>query len=297
MSLLKSNYNLCVLELETPLEGAGSTIHDKLLAKKFMELTPSQDFGHGWVAIHEIFKSQFTLEDAMVGENFVGGYRYDQKKVPNPLIKKLYLEKLKEKKGEKLNKLEKKNLKDECKSQLLIKALPNPKMVTWILETSTNRIFLDAKSDKVVENFIKLFQETFGINLKVINFNIPLEKINGFLEWLWVSISKLKGISIHTNVVFDADDTSFNFTGPLTNYLEEIDSIKHEKIIKKLSLEMTLQDLNFLITLNSKNTYLVVKNTSKLNHESVETAVIDNLDRLNKMLNKLNELANDYLTK
>lgn len=295
MSLLKSNYNLCVLELEAPLEGTRSAIHDKLLAKKFIELSPPQDFGHGWVAVDEIFKSQFNLGDITVLDNFVGGYRYDQKKVPNPLIKKLYLEKLKEKKGEKLNKLEKKNLKDECKAQLLIKALPNPKMATWILETSTNRIFLDAKSDKVVENFIKLFQETFGVTLKVINFNVPLEKLNGFLEWLWANISKLQGLSIHTNVVFDAEDTSFNFTGPLENYLEEIDSIKHEKVIKKLSLEMTLQELNFLITLNSKNTYLVIKNTTKLNHESVETAVIDNLDRLNKVLNKLNELAADYI--
>src|ERR1017187_10188340 len=96
MSYLKSSYNVCAFEVPKELNLSQSKIHEKLLAKKFVELTPSQEQGFGWVSANDIFKSDFSLDDSVARTSLVGGYRYDVKVVPKALIKKLYRERLKE---------------------------------------------------------------------------------------------------------------------------------------------------------------------------------------------------------
>ena len=115
MSYLKNSYSICVLEVPENFKMPVFEIHQKMLKNIFVELTPSQEFGHGWTAINDIFKTDFVAENVTVGDCVFGGYRFDRKVVPSVLIKKLFREKMRERKalGDKLSKEDKKNLNTE----------------------------------------------------------------------------------------------------------------------------------------------------------------------------------------
>ena len=92
MSLLKSKFNLCILNIPKDFKISQGDIYSKLLKDKFKELTPSQEYGYGWAHVGDLFK-EFTMEDIVVVNSVVGGFRYDRKKVPGVLLKKLFSEK------------------------------------------------------------------------------------------------------------------------------------------------------------------------------------------------------------
>jgi len=300
MSLLKSKFNLCVLEVPKDVKVTQGEAFNAMRVKKFVELTPAQDFGHGWVNIQDMFNSEFTMEDSVVVNAVVGGYRYDKKSVPGPLLNKLFKEKLREREkeiGGKLEKDDKAILKDECRQQLVLKALPNPKLITWVWDMDNNQIYLDSKSPAVIEKFMNLFTSTFEAVTKVSikNYGLKEEEIADFLDWIWKNTDKLESTWIDQGVTFDASKNTFQFKGPsIDDYLEEIEVFKNGKTIKSLNIGCALGDMDYSLTFGDKNLILGVESLGKMEHESVETAVIDNSDRILSIINKIQNTVSQY---
>jgi DNA recombination-dependent growth factor C len=98
MSFLSSNFNLCVFELPKEFSLKPAEIYDRLATKKFKEITALEKSCQGWVAIHNMFKSDFTYEETCAGSCIAAAFRQDVKKVSGKLVRKLYLERLAQRK-------------------------------------------------------------------------------------------------------------------------------------------------------------------------------------------------------
>lgn len=297
MSYLKSSFNLCVFKVAPDLKLNKSEIYDKLFNHKFKDLTPSEEFGIGFVDISDMFKTSFTMEESTAGEYLLGGFRIDKKNVSNPLVKKLYKEKLGEKKKEgiKLDKQDKQLLKDECRKELIIKTLPNPKSYHWIWNFTKGEIYLDSKSAKVIDSFRILFNNTFESSLSVKDFGLNLDQYSKFLDWLWEKKNDLESLWFNNNVSFDFNDMVFNFSGPgLSSFTDEINTFKNDKPIAKIGLGVIIDKLDYEITLNNKDFVVAIKNADKIKHESVETAIIDNGNRIEMIILKIEQLIKQF---
>lgn len=298
MSYLKSSFNVCVFNLGE-LSLSPSEVHEKLHANRFMELSPSQEQGVGWVAADDIFRTDFGLEDCVAGTGIVGGFRIDVKAVPKPLLKKLFKEKLRERQrdlGEKLTKADKQILKEECKEQLLLKTLPNPKMVTWIWDREKNRIYLDSKSPKVVDAFSAFFSKTFDTPLEIMTFGIESDEITHFLDWLWKNVNSLETSWVDQDVTLGSEEDTFKFKGPdIGKHVEEIDSFKKDKTVKTIGIGTVINKHDFYLTFSAKNMIIGAANKNKIKHESIETAVLDNSDNINSILETVGGWVDMYM--
>ena len=300
MSLLKSKFNLCILEIPKEFTITQGEAFKALQENKFKELTPSQDFGHGWVDIEDMFNTDFTMESTVAVNSIVGGYRYDKKSVPAALVKKLFKERLKDREkeeGHKLEKADKEILKEECRQQLILKALASPKLITWIWDVDNSRIYVDAKSTGIIEKFMTLFTGTFKVpKITIKNYGLNEDHICNFLDWIWKNTTNIEATWIDQGVTLDADKNIFKFTGPsLEEYLEEIENLKKGKSVKSLNVGIALGDEDYSLTFGSKNLIASVESSSKIKHESVETAILDNQDRINSLIDKIQKTVNQFL--
>jgi len=299
MSLLKSKFNLCVLEIPKQFTMTQGEAYNALKEKKFIELSPAQDFGQGWVCVDDMFNSNFSMEESVVVNAVIGGYRYDKKAVPGPLLKKLFKEKLKEiekEEGHKLEKADKEILKDECRQQLVLKVLPNPKLITWIWDVDKSLVYLDAKSMTVIEKFMSFFTNTMKIpEIKIKDYGLRDDKLSDFLDWIWKNTNNLKDTWIDQGVSLDVNKNTFKFNGPtIDDYLEEIESIKKGKSIKDLNIGCSLNEQDYSLTFSGKNLIVGVTSLDKITHESAETAVIDNSERIADIITKIQDTVNQF---
>lgn len=302
MSFLNSKFDICFLELPKEFAINEGEAYEKLKLNKFKDLTPSQEFGDGWVNISDMFKD-FDIDDTLVVDSYVGGYRYDKKKVPSALIKKLYGEKIKErlKEGVKLTKDDKKILKQECKDQLMMQTLASPKMVSWILDTEKNMVYLSTKSMGVVDTFTRLFNTTFDTSLTVKNFGLSDEsQISEFLDYLWEHLENTEdnespNFWMDQEVTFDFDKNIFKFNGPrIEEYREDIENFKKSKRIKSINVGVKIGESNYSVTLNNQNMFLGIDSLDKMEHEEPETAIIDNKDRIHSIMDRISNLVENF---
>jgi len=302
MSFLNSKFDICFLELPKEFNVTEGEAYEKLKLNKFKDLTPSQEFGDGWVNISDMFKD-FDMEDTLVVDSYVGGYRFDKKKVPAALIKKLYGEKIKErlKEGVKLTKDDKKILKQECKEQLMMQTLASPKMVSWILDTEKNMVYLSTKSMSVVDSFVKLFSTTFETGLTVKNFGLSDDtQISEFLDYLWQHLENSEenespDFWMDQEVTFDFDKNIFKFNGPrIEEYREDIENFKKSKRIKSMNVGVKIVESNYSVTFNNQNMLLGIDSLDKMDHEEPETAIIDNKDRIHSIMGKIENLIENF---
>ncbi|MDB4330316.1 recombination-associated protein RdgC [bacterium] len=306
MSFLKSKFSLCVLNVPEDVKFTQGEIFNKLQQQKFKEVPASKEFGDGWAHVSDLFKD-FTMEDSVVVNSMVGGYRYDKKKVPSALVKNLYLQKLRElqkESGDKITRDEKKLLKDECKSQLLMQTLPSPKLATWIWDIDNHKIYLATKSLTVVDSFTALFDTTFNVYLSVEDFSLEEEDdLTGFLDYLWGNLdenedtkNEAQNFWFDHEVTFDFDKNTFKFNGPrIEEYKDEIEDFKKSKRIKSLNVGLAVGGSEYSVTFNSKNMLLDVESLAKIQHEDVETAILDNQDRINVVTSEVKNIIGKYL--
>lgn len=303
MSFLKSKFDLCVFELPEDFNPELSDIFNALLKNKFIDIAPASEFADGWANITDLFKP-ITMEDTVAVDYVVGGYRFDKKNVPNALIKRLYQEKLQEKKKEstkeKITKEIRKQIKEECKSQLLMKTLATPKLLTWVLDVDLGRLYLSSKSKNTVESFRSLFEKTFQTQVKVMDFGLDDEDtISEFLEYMWSNVgdkeSEDKHFWINQEVTLDSNKNTFKFNGPdIETYKEEIKNFKQAKKIKSMNLGVTVKKHEYSVTFNNKNTYVSVDVQEKIAHESIETCILDNLDRIKSIVTEIESLVSSF---
>ena len=296
---MKAKFNLCVLELPADFKISLGDLHKKLQVKQFVELSPSQEFGCGWVNPGDMFKASFNHEDIAVDESIICGFRYDKKSVPSALVKKLFKERIKEREkemGQKLEKADRQILKEECKEQLLLKAMANPKMIPWLWNLENNRIYIDLKSDKIIEEFIGLFSKTFEVAVSLKNYGIPEEQVTLFLGWIWKQSETIEGQWVDQGITLNVDKNIFKFNGPtLDAFMDEIESMKEGKRVKDICVRCALGGNDYYITFSSKNLIVSVQSVNKIKHESIATAVLDRMDSCERVTNKIETLIKDYL--
>ena len=121
----------------------------------------------GWVAIHDPLITTFDATDLFFQQYLVVGFRFDRRTVPPKLSwmqrRRLEQERRSEENLDRLGRNAKQEIKQGVESNLLARALPNPKLFecAWNLETET--VFFTGKLKSAREAFSTLFRETFGM--------------------------------------------------------------------------------------------------------------------------------------
>lgn len=301
MSLLKEKFNLCVIDIKEDISITQGEAFLALQKFPFTEVNPSDEFGHGFVDIQDIFNTDFSMEDSVVVNSVIGGYRYDKKAVPGILLKKLFRERLRkeeEAEGCRFDKDQKKILKEDCKKTLLVKTLAKPNLVSWVWDMDNSRVLIDSKSKTVIANFIDLFKQTFQIQeMNVVNFGLTeKEQVGDFLEWLWRGTDEMENVWLDTGVTFDLDKNTFKFQGPdIETFTEDIESFKKSKSVKGIGLGVEIDENEYGVTLNHSNMILSVERKDGIQHSEAETAVLDNMDHIDKLLHLTSDLVKKYM--
>lgn len=132
----------------------------------------------GWV---DLINSEDvpTEEKAFRGEFLAVSMRIDSKKIPASAIKPIYRKLLSDRRQqfpkEKITKDVRQELKTIAKEVLLKKAIPSSKVYDMIWDLRDGALWLSATGDTVVERFINLFKDTFGLKLtKLFPYNLGL---------------------------------------------------------------------------------------------------------------------------
>ena len=121
----------------------------------------------GWVAIHDPLVTTFDATDLFFQQYLVVGFRFDSRAVPAKLAwmerRRQEDERRREQDLERLSRDTKREIKDDVDSNLLARALPNPKLFECAWNLETEAVYFTGKLKSARETFASLFRETFGV--------------------------------------------------------------------------------------------------------------------------------------
>lgn len=121
----------------------------------------------GWVAIHDPMVTELAPSDLFFQQYLVVGFRFDKRAVPAKLawMERRRAEAARKAEGnlERIGKTLRREIKEDVESNLLARALPNPKLFecAWNLETEV--VYFTGKLKSAREAFTALFRDTFGV--------------------------------------------------------------------------------------------------------------------------------------
>lgn len=131
------------------------------------ELGSAKAEASGWVAIHDPMVTVFDPSDLFFQQYIVIGFRFDKRAVPAKLAwierRRAEAARKAEHNLERIGKSLRREIKEDVESNLLARALPNPKLFecAWNLETEV--VYFTGKLKSAREAFTTLFRETFGV--------------------------------------------------------------------------------------------------------------------------------------
>lgn len=145
---------------------------DQLTRYRFQELDPSTGAhqAFGWVALTDPFGTNFTKPSIFYGEHLVGlAMRVDSINIPASQLK-LHLARRARLKAladgkEKLGKSEISSMKEDLQAEMSRKVLPMIKLYEVVFHSGTGRLWFFGKAKGIVQTFLELFHETFGLIL------------------------------------------------------------------------------------------------------------------------------------
>ncbi len=127
---------------------------------------PKQE-AFGWVAIHDPLVTEFDASDLFFQQYLVVGFRFDTRAVPAKLS---WMERRRQEDArrseqdvEKLSRDTKREIKQDVESNLMSRALPNPKLFECAWNLETEAVYFTGKLKSARETFASLFRETFGV--------------------------------------------------------------------------------------------------------------------------------------
>jgi hypothetical protein len=145
---------------------------DNLTRRRFQELAPGSDRqqSFGWVNLLDPFSTEFTKSSIFFGESLVGlSLRVDTITVPASQVKLHLARRVRlaaaEAGKERLSKNEVAALKQDLVAQMSRKVLPTIKLFDLAYHADIGRVWFFGKAKGVVQNFLELFYETFGLVL------------------------------------------------------------------------------------------------------------------------------------
>lgn len=127
---------------------------------------PKQE-AFGWVAIHDPMVTEFDATDLFFQQYMVVGFRFDRRAVPAKLA---WMERRRQEDArraeqdlERLSRDAKREIKQDVESNLMSRALPNPKLFECAWNLETEAVYFTGKLKSARETFASLFRETFGV--------------------------------------------------------------------------------------------------------------------------------------
>lgn len=127
---------------------------------------PKQE-AFGWVAIHDPLVTDFDATDLFFQQYLVVGFRFDRRAVPAKLAwmerRRQEDERRREQDVERLSRDTKREIKQDVESNLMSRALPNPKLFECAWNLETEAVYFTGKLKSARETFASLFRETFGV--------------------------------------------------------------------------------------------------------------------------------------
>ncbi|MFT7582175.1 MAG: DNA recombination-dependent growth factor C [Myxococcota bacterium] len=143
---------------------------DSLKKLQFTEVNPSadQEESLGWVNIADPFDTDFDLNKVVWGSYVMATIRHDLIRLPAAAFKLMLQKRIREymddQSKESISKAERENLSDELERELKHRVLPAIRTydVVWNMDRGVAWLFTTNK--KVVELFVDLFEETFGLH-------------------------------------------------------------------------------------------------------------------------------------
>ena len=185
--------NLSVFNLLTNLTADDFLGFNEVFSeRRFVPCAPSQESSYGWVEPRgkagekfvEVIDGQVLLKLCVEGKRVPGGVLKD--------ALALRVAKVMEETGRtKLGRKEKKELKDEVKLDLIVKAFPSKSFVSVWLSVATGKLFVDTtssnSSDRAVSQLIESIFETLrttGRELKVTPVCTTMEPTAAMSSWL-----------------------------------------------------------------------------------------------------------------
>ena len=195
------------------ISGSGSFtryLTDGALPEKFMEVLSEKISRHsfrnldeksidersvGWVNVMDIFDNRFVGLEFLKEPYITMSLRVDERKIPATALKQYCLEaEEKIKKDENLEYLPKKrrsDIKDGVRLRLLKRAIPVSRCYDMIWNYSTGLVIFASTSNRLCDEFMEFFLQTFDIQLEAI---YPYMLACRFLEKEGVSPDLLDGL-------------------------------------------------------------------------------------------------------
>ncbi len=230
MGLLKGNFSFARFHVEGQLPQAFlNFVNNRIKANSFRETAKSTEEKRlGWVSITDILDADFAEANYVLGDYLIFSLRIDRKMIPPKLMKIKIMEEerqfLLESGKTRINKQIAGGIKDKVKLELLSRLDPVPSFydVCWAL--GQNTVYFSSLSDKVTDDFIDLFKQTFSLGLtrllpqdnqhigkKIAEAAIKKEDVSGigreFMTWLWFKSEERNGrISLSLD-----DEVELNF--------------------------------------------------------------------------------------
>lgn len=123
----------------------------------------------GWTSLENILDTDFTFSKYQLGNCLIFSLRIDRRLVPPALLKLSVMEAEKQYLAEtgkkRLYRQEKDEITEKIRKGLIEKALPIPSFYEICWSLSRNMVIFGSHSEKITEDFLKLFKETFQITL------------------------------------------------------------------------------------------------------------------------------------
>ncbi len=117
----------------------------------------------GWASPFRSYDPDVTVEDTFLDSNIFLAMRIDRKSVSKLLLDSKVNQLLDSGEIAPKGKTELKQIKEDMLRELLIKALPEPRIIEGVIDLPHSTLFLNTASHRVSGLFLSLFEKTFGI--------------------------------------------------------------------------------------------------------------------------------------
>lgn len=149
---------------------------DKVLGEvvryRFQPLDPEtgRQQAFGWVDLKDPFFTEFTRAGLFYGDAMVAlAMRVDTVSIPSSQLKLHLAKRLRdlrlETERESIPKAEAAQVKEDLQAELMRKVVPTIKLYEMVYNTETGRLWFFGKAQGIVQTFMDLFHETFGLYL------------------------------------------------------------------------------------------------------------------------------------
>ena len=140
------------------------TVVERLLRYPFRSIEGSAvEEAVGWVSPFRSYDPSIKVEDTFLDSNIFLAMRVDRKVVPRLLLDSKINQNLDSGAVVAKGKQELKQLKEDMHQELLLKALPEPRIIEGVIDLPHATLYLNTASHRASGLFLSLFEKTFDI--------------------------------------------------------------------------------------------------------------------------------------